>query len=521
MAKKQRRIAVADAETDPFLHGRIPTPFSWGFFDGEKYVEFWQVGAENITRAFVDYLDTIDEPLTIYMHNGGKFDFYFLLPYIGGNLRIVNGRILEAKLGKHILRDSYAILPIPLRAYQKDDIEYWKMEKEHREKYKPEILSYLKGDCVYLYELVSKFVEEFGDVLTIGSASMREFKKFHEVEQASESWDGIFRPFYFGGRCQAFETGVIKRPVKVFDVNSMYPDTMRRMKHPVGLQYDIVKKVGPQTAFVVWRGDNFGAVPVRTKTGLSFNQESGEFYSSIHEFNAGLETGSIRPHKIMGAFDFEQMITFEAFVDFYYHSRLRAKEIGDKFHDIFYKLILNSSYGKQAQNPLDFKEWHLTPADELMPEPWSIEIETMGYILWTKPTINGKFYNVACAASITGGARSQLLRGIKNATNPIYCDTDSIICDDLSGVMIDDKELGAWKLEAEGDMIAVAGRKLYAVFQAGECIKKAHKGARLTAEQIVAIAGGASVDYRVDAPAFKLDGQHIFVHRTIKSTATI
>ena len=32
--------AVADSETDPFKHGRFPTPFIWGLYNGKHYYEF-------------------------------------------------------------------------------------------------------------------------------------------------------------------------------------------------------------------------------------------------------------------------------------------------------------------------------------------------------------------------------------------------------------------------------------------------------------------------------------------------
>jgi hypothetical protein len=53
--KVERRIAVIDAETDPFLHGRKPQVFAWGFFDGETYRDFWGPDA---TAQLVDYLHT-------------------------------------------------------------------------------------------------------------------------------------------------------------------------------------------------------------------------------------------------------------------------------------------------------------------------------------------------------------------------------------------------------------------------------------------------------------------------------
>ena len=65
-----RRItAVADSETDPFEHGRVPEPFIWGLFDGRKYYEF------SSTDEFVTHIK--DRPYDLYAHNGGKYDWHF------------------------------------------------------------------------------------------------------------------------------------------------------------------------------------------------------------------------------------------------------------------------------------------------------------------------------------------------------------------------------------------------------------------------------------------------------------
>ena len=139
MASKKinRKLAVIDLETDPFQHGRLPEPFLSGFDNGESVVEFW--GDDCILRL-VEFLATLKEPHIIYAHNGGKFDFFYFFQYLENPVRIINGRIVEATIGKHIFRDSYAILPVPLKTHGKLEIEYWKFEKEHREKHKAEII---------------------------------------------------------------------------------------------------------------------------------------------------------------------------------------------------------------------------------------------------------------------------------------------------------------------------------------------------------------------------------------------
>ena len=530
MKKSKRKIAVIDFETDPFLHGRLPVPFSWGFYDGERYVKHWQEKAWESPKAcakvLIEFLQDTTEPYLIFAHNGGKFDFLFFIEELTGSLKIVNGRILQATMGIHTLRDSYAILPIPLKALgDKFDIDYMLMERDVREDHKEEIEKYLEQDCIALYNAVLAFFDEFGDNLTIGGTAMKQLKKFHSFDAGNAFFDEQFRKYYYGGRCQCFETGVIDMAVKGYDINSSYPDTMLRMKHPTSTDYIVSRAIRPNTAFITWEGLNHNAVPARTKTGLDFTIPEGTFHTSIHEFNVALDNGMIEPKKIIECVEFTRMTVFDDFINHFYDKRLEAKAGGFLFLYMFYKLILNSSYGKFAQSPDNFKDSIILPTGEIADEPYLPEFEHGEYTIWSKPSNQKTYFNVATAASITGGARANLLAGITNAHRPIYCDTDSILCESLSA-NIDSKKLGAWKLEFEGDQIAVAGKKMYAVMgkdDNGEtvCLKKASKGTILSPLSIFMLARGDTVETKNDAPTFKLDGRHTFIKRNIKRTGII
>ena len=112
-----RKFGTADCETDPFLFGRVPEPLIWGFYDEEGFKYFYD------TKEFLEYIREYDG--IIYMHNGGKFDFYFLLDDLDPQetIMIINGRIAKMKIGKCEVRDSFLLLPVPLSAYQKDEID--------------------------------------------------------------------------------------------------------------------------------------------------------------------------------------------------------------------------------------------------------------------------------------------------------------------------------------------------------------------------------------------------------------
>lgn len=532
-------VYTLDIETDPFLFGRFPTPFVCGIYDGKRFVSFW--GADCIDRAFQHLVKL--PPGIIYAHNGGRFDIlYFLRWILGQRTRIINRRIISVEMpcldGMHEFRDSLAIFPFALKQYQKDEIDYAKMEADQREQNKAEILSYLRSDCVYLHELCTAFHKRFGPRLTIGSTSMKEIQSMHEFQCLSETEDyeirggkgkdGSYKPgFYYGGRVQCFKKGVMRGTFNIYDVNSMYPYVMRDFKHPLGMPGWESKTVSIHTCFVIAEGENYGAFPVRDRNGIRFDISAGVFHVSVHEWKTALEYGLFKPKRIIRCINFGERGSFRQFVDTFYNARKQAKKDGDKIHELMYKFVLNSGYGKFAQNPLHYKEYTITDSTgDLRSEGWSCgEIDEGqfggngdGYIIWEKPTKDHVRYNVATAASITGAARSVLLSAIAQSVDPVYCDTDSIICQSLSGVKFSASELGSWKHEGVGTSAAIAGKKLYAIFDGKECIKFASKGVNVTPEEIREVAQGKEVMSKRDAPTMRLDGTFNFITRKVRMT---
>lgn len=548
------KIAVADCETDPFESMRVPRPFVWGFeavdipftnfwadsYDGKSLRKREEI-AKECTDNFVDWLYNLPDRYCIYMHNGGKFDFMFLLSYLNDDATIINGRIVKANIGPHQIRDSYAAVPIPLSAYQKDEIDYKLLEILVREENKHEILKYLKGDCKYLLDMMVAWRAEFGNILTMATGAMKALKQHHTYECLTSEQDAFFRQFYYGGRNQCFEVGEIKGNLKVYDINSSYPNVMRNFKHPISSVFMEDDQLTDETDFLVVKGWNRGALCRKDELGyLSFTEKYGTFQTTGHELRAGIETGTFTIDKIESAYTATEHATFEEFIDLYYGRRLEcaslAKELDSRgdhggallqsLYVIFWKLVLNSSYGKFALNPDSFMDWMITESDLLALDidVWEPKYQTGDYIFWQKPSEHKNYLNVATGASITGAARAYLLRGLAKATRPVYCDTDSIICEHLE-VESDAKKLGAWKLEAEGDAIYIGGKKLYALYKDGKPFvdekgkhKKASKGVRLEPHQIRTVALGGQIEYANPVPAFKLDGSSSFVIRNIRRT---
>lgn len=555
-------IGVVDTETDPFDLDEFGNPifvkpFSIGFYDGAAYWDFW---GDDCVDQYFRHLEANYAPnsLIIFAHNGGRFDFMLYLEWLNAGQKpfMIDAKIVAAYFGGQQHRDSYKLMPFPLAEYKKTEIDYAKFKRGIREKHKREILAYQRDDVMDLYALVSTFFDEYGDRLTIASTALPLLHSFHGFETLGEGQDTTFRQFFFGGRVDVFEGGIIRTCVKVYDVNSMYPHVMRDFIHPVGCRPTLSTSIGPSTFFICMVARNRGALCTKAEDGsLTFHEKQGVFFVTIHEYLAGMKVGLFDTIQIKHCWDFEEYTTFAAFVDKFYGLRLHYKAIGDLARALFVKYILNSAYGKFAQDPRKYEEFEINEGDiptnkagepdhyneETNPEGWGVHTVNGKVYIWSRPSRNKhrSFKNVATGASITGAARSVLLLAIARAKRPIYCDTDSIICEGLNADL-DPSRLGAWKLEAEGDLIAVAGKKLYAVFSKTQpekrvdkdddglvfdpvlgavyCIKKASKGAKLTAAEIYRIAKGETVSYTNPVPAFQLDGSAKITKRRIKRT---
>ena len=216
-AQKSKTIAVIDAETDPFVYGRIPKPFIWGFATADTYKEFYS------TESLYEYLRNLKKPHLVYAHNGGKFDFHYLLNLLRPQMiKIINGRIASFKIGNCEMRDSLLIIPRSLDSLGagKLEIDYSLFEYEERKEHMPEIREYLKQDCYALLKVINRFKSEYGLSLTIAGAALNYYEtNYSKVKRTTKAFYERIAPFYKGGRVQALKTGTFKKKMKYIDLN--------------------------------------------------------------------------------------------------------------------------------------------------------------------------------------------------------------------------------------------------------------------------------------------------------------
>lgn len=549
-SKRKTQIAVLDFETNPFKDNDEIFPFVAELYTGDKSIVIWNEDFDSfINEVYLSILG-LDGAYTVYAHNGGKFDFMFLVKLLRGKVSFKGRGIMSAFIGPHELRDSMHIIPTRLGDYKKDDFDYSLLEPSKRKKNKPKILKYLHSDCVYLYDLVKDFVERHGRVLSIGQAAFGVIKAHYTIKTLSEHSDEYFRRWFFGGRVECLKgPGIFHGDFELIDVNSMYPHVMATYTHPVGADFYSRSggKPNENTRFLEVECTNFGALVGRDENGaLTPNIKRGIFYTTLWEYQAALELDLIRDVKIVKCVDMFDLTDFKKFVYPLYEAREQNKikliENPDMVEEdvlsierelLFDKFLLNNGYGKFAQNPRKFREYYYTdygappPGENTGPMQytdddggiWSLESSVEDeFCVWKKPLPKSqlRFNNVATAASITGAARSVLLRELARSKNPYYCDTDSIIRarqDDISP----SSQLGSWNLEATFGELMIAGKKMYGF--RGEKEKIRAKGcSKITWHELKNVINGIPVKNRSAAPAIKRTGEQFFIERTIKLT---
>lgn len=550
MSRGRRKLITIDSETDPFLYGRIPAPFSWVAYDGDSYYHW----TGDQVADMMTWLSS--QHCVVYAHNGGRFDFQFLQDFLEpySAIRIINGRTASFRIGRAIFRDSFLILPTKLASYKKDSIDYTLFERAARTRpgVMEKIITYQKKDCLYLYELVAGFRKQYGGSLTLASSAVRFVRKQGiEIPASPRAHYRAFRPYFHGGRVSCFRSGVLEGDFTAYDINSAYPLAMKTAKVPWGVEYEINTGKPPKhkdigASFLDVEAQSTGAFCIQDKKGALYFPADGEsrtFHVSGYEYQAALETGTLKKATILRSITFKKTITFDRYVDHFYNLK---KTLDRKSAEYLYaKLFLNSFYGKLGANPEKYRSFWVLPTDDM-------EADERGNVVYPEKFHGCKvervfgsehqstlvsrgldeagmrFYNVATAAAITGFVRALMWRAVCVADNPVYCDTDGLICEGARLEM--GNELGQWKVEFRGKRMAVAGKKLYALTDGTpwrgwdeegnppKGWKVASKGVKLTGPEIFKIAAGASIDYKKDAPSMGLKSGINFVARTIRAT---
>ncbi len=509
-------IYTIDAETDPFDGTTNIKPFVWDIYNGTKH------HTVDTVRECHNFIK--DHKGIYFAHNGGRFD-YHLSGFCdeiesGTQILAINGRLVRFKMLGSEFRDSFTILPAALSDIGgKKEIDYAKLHRDKRKAHMQEIIEYLHADTEALFKAVSAFRAEYSSGITLAGTAIKELEKRlppgKPIPKLTLGADQTLRPFYFGGRVQAFVKGEINKPFKVYDINSAYPTAMCD-KHGWSPRLDVCEPkstspICPQS-FYEFEGESQGALPLISKKGLDFPYSAGLFRCTGWELIAGLETGTVKVTRFKRRIDFAHTVDFKPYVKHF--GRLKQEAAKGSHQRLFAKLFLNSAYGKLGCDPTKYSNYVVCNTEEMAVLLGTGFYEKCGEIgnkwIVSKPLElhEQRRLHVGCAASITGWVRAHLWReqcAVKKRGGKIlYCDTDSLT---VQGCTVPTgKELGDWTLDADCASGGIAGKKLYAFKTVEGEWKVSSKGARLTAQQVLACCRGQVVQWDSLAPTFSFKG---------------
>lgn len=410
------------------------------------------------------------------------------------------------------LLDSFRLLPTSLAnigksiGHEKMDVDRARIEKLTPQ----EVADYCFDDCDILLKGMQTFrdtIEGEGGHYSPTSASIAsgfiradpsiDWKRFFEPSSNYKRYSGesfeLMEPYskpgmiqadefsesaYYGGRCEVFRRGCFEGPLYYYDIASAYPWAMTQ-KLPFyflgmepGARWEdkaalekILKHPGISDAYVYIPKGTFmiPPLPVRSDSGKVVFAE-GRFHGrwTNAELWALYKRGKGRGLRIdISCWANYTGVAFaKPFVDRFYGLRRQAKEAGDEGLSMIYKILLNSCYGKLAQQLEqscfvfgDAWEFLRRSAEEdgrLRPCPLPGVSEIV-------EDTAGPFRHVAAGAYVTALARLKLLEGMETALKAgariYYCDTDSIVIDKKVPGWGGSTELGSWELE---DVFATA-----------------------------------------------------------------
>jgi len=303
------------------------------------------------------------------------------------------------------------------------------------------------------------------------------------------------RESYSGGRTEAFFIGEYVGHVGHFDVNSLYPSVMRGnlfpgafyFEEPKGKwtmsKYKQTKEYGRDIIAQVIVETDEPVYPYHGNERLVF--PVGRFPTVLcgPELDYAMAHGHIQEWGKVQVYHMAELFT--AYIDEFYHLRLRYLAEGDDFRAMMCKVgLLNSLYGKFGQRTSDWEEtkakygegfndgiFYIADAETGK----KIRYRKVGDRVESRSKVRDESWGANCAIAsyVTSYARMKLWNGVLAAgglQEVFYIDTDSLFLtkqgeDNLSNSGLCDggetKELGLWHPEESQDGITIWGAKDY------------------------------------------------------------
>lgn len=382
-------------------------------------------------------------------------------------------KIQRGSYAKWCFVDSFWLLRVPLAKIGKwlgmekgegvknaygVPFEDWE-EAEKREWYSTvsfkELESYNEQDCKILWNAIDQFEETIISVggqlqMTLASTAMHLFRRrFLKREVTTDMRvNRLARGTYVGSRVEPFRKLSMKR-LSYFDINSSFPFAMLspcpgEKKTTTRRLPDDEESIFMVEADVTVPESHVPPVPYRLGDRVFFPTGSWRAWFTSIDFRL-LEREGCKINRTYESVHFHPNTDLAEYANTVYDMRKAGKS---EFEKIVYKLLLNSLYGKFAENDAK-RSMHVFPFYEdymmLRSKETQGEAEMLFPGVWLENNVvEVAHMHVPVSTHITAIARRNLFNYLKQAVGLSYCDTDSIISE---STYPESKELGGMKLE--------------------------------------------------------------------------
>lgn len=358
--------------------------------------------------------------------------------------------------------------------------------------------------CMAWWSLILE--HEFGNFApTLAGQSLNAFrhKYMHHKVLLHDNSEvlALERASYHGGRCEAFKLGKMQGDFTLLDFTSMFPAVMRDHVFPAKLAF---YQDNPHPLAV----ERY--LPIFCSIALCELDTPHPLYGVVHDNRLVFPTGHLvtaltgpeiaaaianeHLRRIIRIAFYEPAPLFREFVTELWRLRLEAMLAGNHKLAWFYKILMNSLYGKFGQRGMVWEE--IAHIADLSGKAWAdIDAETGiiqryrqlgGLVQALSFEPEARESSPAIAAYVTALARLRLWDAIDKAgrENVYYCDTDSLLVNpvglDRLGGDIEENALGKLKIEGRYREIEIHGPKDYS-FGAKWKLKGARSGSVWTA----------------------------------------
>jgi hypothetical protein len=322
--------------------------------------------------------------------------------------------------------------------------------------------AYNARDCeivvAFTEMLITRVRSEFalGIKATIGSLAMHVFRSNYLSKWTANNSD-LALDAYYGGRCEVFWRGKIKKHIRVADVNSEYPFAMTwdfpdTSNMITGRTLDA--RFGVAKVDIRVPRHLVPPLPMRRDDGLLFfpwGRLTGTW--TLHEIREAVALGA-RVERVHESITTDREVRpFAQFIESVYAMRLAGD---NEFEKLWYKLLMNNSYGKlvERSDRLDVRGHELSEK-ELAKGQGRLVRKTGNLWVYEWPRLEPpETANYMWGAHVTSYGRIHLLRQLRKVADTegstlLYCDTDSVMWSGKGdpGLDLDQKRLGALKVD--------------------------------------------------------------------------